>query len=334
MKHVTLLLALGLAACGNLSNDDLLFLAGLPRAEELELDVDDEAAAGALSVSQALVGDASEYYAGAANAAHGINGMVDGLLGFVENLGRGHEPTRRSDDARIWGPIHLDDKDTDVRLEIRRDERGGGPRYTYCLHAGDRDGSGEPACGDAFAAGMYRVLWGTYEPRAVNEGVRSGTGEVHLDLDASQRAGSADGDEHGRLDLTYDFSRGGEEKQIHLEIAVVPAVGQVGQHAVYEYGKRDGRVDFYLEFLENKVGGGWGGLGSTVLETVILDAFWYENGPGRGDAAILGGDVGPDESVTATECWNAAHQRRYFRFDWVPYPERSKLEGDAAECPE
>jgi hypothetical protein len=326
--QITLLLGLAVSGCGNLSNEDLLFLAGLPRAEEVALEVEGGDTSGALTL-----GDQSEYYAGAHKAATEINAMVSAILDFVDGLGRGHSPTTRTDDSRVWGPIEGDGGIT-FRLEIRRSEGGGGgPKYTFCLHAGSGDGE-DVDCDDATADGVHRILWGTYEPRALEAEARSGSGDIHIDFDASERAGTNVNRDRGRLDLDYDFSGGGNEKDIHLEFTILPAAGEVGRHATYDYANDGaGAVDFYLEYQNNAIGGGFGDLGSTALENIELVATWTEGGIGRGDATITGGDLGTTDFVRGTECWSGGLSVTYFKFEWTTHPEYNDEDGLLSSCP-
>src|SRR5262245_44869811 len=94
-------LLLAVAACGNFSNEDLLFLAGVPRPHEVEMEV--EAVGG--EAGQALVGAPAELYGVAHNAAQELNGGVAGILALVGQLGAGYPPTERAEDSRVWGPV-------------------------------------------------------------------------------------------------------------------------------------------------------------------------------------------------------------------------------------
>ncbi|MBI3179833.1 MAG: hypothetical protein HYZ27_09245 [Deltaproteobacteria bacterium] len=319
----SLLCALALAGCGNLSNDDLIFLAGIPRPAEVALDVQDS---GAGALTQAL-GEEAELYRGARSIAAGVNGGVEGLLRFVDSLGRGYPPTERTDDTRVWGPVsNVDGKHFTLRLEIKREENAaGGARFSFCLQvAPDSAYTGDDAtCGDLGTSGLKNVLYGHYDPRR-GGGARSGSGQIFLDFEALVAGG---GEERGFFALDYDFSDGGIEKQIHIDWT-----GPLGGMLAYDYGRTaDGHVDFSFEITAVNTG-----TTGNDPESWSINAFWDENAGGRADALGRGGDLEPDQFATATECWDAGHRRTYWRVViWRGTVEEAVLadEGSVADCP-
>ncbi len=332
-------MALATSACGNLSNDDLLFLAAVPKKQELAMRVEPQTPdPGALTNRSPLLGQQAQYYDYARTAAEQMNKSIGNVLDMVENLGRGHRPTRRTENGRVWGPVHnLDGKGISLRLEIARETRNdGGPRFVFCVHVAP-DGAfakTEPSCAEPLAAGFAPVLSGSYEPQSESAGLRSGSGTILLDMEAAYVAGIGQPSDRGQVKVDFDFSRGGDEKQLHLEAAPAPALGQPGAIVVYDYGlTADGRVDFYLRFPHDVLGGGWTNLGSDAKETVTLDASWQLDGPGRGDAVVEGGDIPVGHHMSITECWDGSQLRTYYSLDYTADPSQNQLEGNIASCP-
>ena len=126
--------ALGLAACGNYSTEDLRFLAALPQREDLQFKVP-AAQSGALSACPPA--NASVWLA-AKPVSDGINGGVDLLVSLVDAVRR-VSPTARDEDRRVWGPF--DSKEHPGRevevLMVRTHpaELGGQARYSYAFLA-------------------------------------------------------------------------------------------------------------------------------------------------------------------------------------------------------
>jgi hypothetical protein len=51
--------------------------------------------------------------------------------------------------------------------------------------------------------------------------------------------------------------------------------------------------------------------GGTALETLTLRSRWLDNGSGRADARIAGGDLGALQA-TASECWDTMFRRVFY----------------------
>ncbi len=170
-RLIALAVMIASVACGQLSNEDLVFLNGVPKKEEVTVDV----AAGTTNPSaltaDGAVGQTAEYYGDLASQSDQNNAEVDSILQFVDSIGHGFAPTKRTADGRVWGPIgNFDQEHHTVRYEIRRDSGV----FTYCLWLGnDAEINAEPTCDDVPAfdsvdqqpvGGMVAVLWGTYTP--------------------------------------------------------------------------------------------------------------------------------------------------------------------------
>jgi hypothetical protein len=335
------ILATGLAllapACGNLSNDDLVFLSAVPKPKEIELKVQQQDPNRGALVSADAVGEEAANYRLSHDLATGLNDGVHGILTLVDSLGKGYPPTERTDDARIWGPFrNADKKGHTMRLEIQREVlENGSPRFHFCLAmALDGAVTGEPnRCREADKNGFQTVLSGHYEPRTLEGGARSGAGEIKLDVEAARRANAAEFGEGGVISISYDFSQGGDAKQIHVNVTKPDGFGSLPQMMVYDYGRTtDGQVDFSFSLSNysdpNEASG--------KPQEVIVTASWSENIAGRADATKRGGDLAADQYYTVIECWDENAKRTYA---WAAIYKGSVQqlivtnEGSAAACP-
>lgn len=319
MKRILLMALLGTAACGELSNDDLVFLRGVPSKQELRLDV---AASGTEGALMADVGQDAEFYADAYAISEETNASVASILDFVDSIGDDTPPTTRERDRRVWGPF-ADGQGRTIRFEVRRE----GTSFRYCLHVGSTDQvTGEPTCDDIPGAfGMNAILYGTYTPRFAGAGVAQSNGEVTFDFEAAIRRPF--GDERGKLVITHAYSDDGAAKDITLsaerpQLGLEPAV-----NVDYSYARDvDGRVLFALALPAQF-------FGTPIRENLAIDACWREGGAGRADVVISGGDLTGRNPALAVECWGATHKRTYASYTSPDYPNFDLSEGDITACP-
>ncbi len=323
MKRIWLmaLLAAAGSACGELSNDDLVFLRGVPSKEELSIDV--APAAGNPNALMADVGEPSQFYADAFAASEDTNGKVAAILDFVDSIGKGYPPTTREKNRRVWGPFNDRDRRT-IRFEVRRE----GTSFRYCLHVGrEEDVTGEPTCDDIPGAfGMNAILYGTYSPRFAGAGASQSDGDVTFDFEAAfQRAF---GEDRGKLVITHAYADDGATKNITIS-ADRPQIGlQPAAHVAYTYARDvDGRVLFSLDLPGDFIDA------TPIPEQLQIDACWREGGIGRADVVISGGDLTGRSPATAVECWGTTHLRTYASFTIPDFPLYDLSEGDITACP-
>ena len=88
-----------LCACGNLSNEDIAFLAAIPQKQELHVAVPQGSAAQTLCA----IGPA-DVFANARSTGDSLNAGVDAILSLVDAI-RTATPNIRDDDSRTWGPF-------------------------------------------------------------------------------------------------------------------------------------------------------------------------------------------------------------------------------------
>ncbi|HSI03524.1 MAG: hypothetical protein ACAI38_22355 [Myxococcota bacterium] len=318
MKRISMALVALLGACGELSNDDLVFLRGVPQKEELSLDVEE-------AVENGLVGAPAEFYAFLIAASEETNNDVANLLDFVDSIGKGYPPTTREHNLRVWGPVrNVDGSGTTVRFEVRRE----GDTFRYCLHtARDSEVTGEPTCDDIPGGfGMVAILYGEYRPRTVGGGARESDGVATLDMESAFQRGL--GFSRGKLVVTHAYAEDGDTKQLTIT-ADAPQIGlQPAVHAAYSYDRDvDGRVQFSLEapgdFIET----------TRIPEDMQIDACWREGSPGRANVVISGGDLLGFSPATAVECWDGGIARTYASFELPDFPIYNSNEGNIAACP-
>src|SRR5215831_13459159 len=106
--------ASALAACGNYSNEDLLYMNAVPTSTQLAVVLP----APMPAVTQAEL----------AQSTHGgigtVNMLLDGVLGIVDTV-RSYEPTSRTANGRVWGPAPDSSKPGWLwKLEIDRQVNG------------------------------------------------------------------------------------------------------------------------------------------------------------------------------------------------------------------
>jgi hypothetical protein len=320
-------------ACGQLSNDDLVFLNGVPKSQEVNVDVQGTSSNTSALTADGAVGDTATYYGDLANQANQGNVNVDNILTFIDSIGHGYEPTKRSADGRVWGPIHdVDGQHYTLRFEVRRDNGV----FTYCLWMGqDTEVTGEPTCDDVPAFdtidqqpvdGMIAVLWGTYTPSLDASGALNSSGELTLALESAYENGlSAD---RGTLGVRHAYADAGAQKSIDV-IADTPVIGVTpALHAELTYSHDvDGRVLFGLDTPANVI------TTTAALEQVSIRACWRDGGGGRADVDVSGGDLKGLREATSEECWDAGELRTYYIFTVPDYPVLTSTQGDPATCP-
>lgn len=121
-----------LAGCGNLSNDDLAFIAAIPHAENLHVSVPQKPASQALRLASACPLGAADSWVASEASGEKINAGVDGIISFVEVI-RGLPPTTRPDAwTRTWGPW-ADGAHAGVQFEVvmLRNDNADGTPYSF-----------------------------------------------------------------------------------------------------------------------------------------------------------------------------------------------------------
>lgn len=272
--RAAVLLAVGLAGCGDYSTEDLRFLAALPRREDLRVEVPAQGSPGA------LVGPCTtriaERWLWAKPTSDGLGAGVDFVLGLVD-LVRRIPPTWREDEARGWGPF--DDEQhpgRELRIVISRSyppALGGAPAHAYAFEARVK---GSPS--------FTPVLGGTFEGASAS----GGRGNVVLDFEAMWSVGVANPDTpHGTLQIAYDRA----SEPVTIELSLAQDGFGIVQFSYGFAGYRDGRGAFDYAF-RNADG-----------DLLTVAASYDAAGAGR---AATGFVLAAGGSGSFRECWDRA----------------------------
>jgi hypothetical protein len=319
---VVVVTALMSVACGDFSQEDLVFRAALPSKSEVAVvppgvsananaDVVTRTFAGTNTTTQAI--DATcgrdDLRCHAQQLATGVNTVSGALLDLVDRI-TALPPTTRAPGKRIWGPVHLSDGDVSVRFEMTLQDDGA--TYAFCLHgrAGNFDAStiDHIACHAAGAAvplndisGFTQVLVGTFKPGVVpGEGARTGAGSLTFEAGAVG-AIRHDANLQGTLTVDFDHTGGVVDNHVHLANVIVPGTGETHDDDAVFHSDADGSGSFVFSVFLDLVAGGLG----NRAELLQVSSRWTAALSGRADASVTGGDAG-DVGYHATQCWDAA----------------------------
>ncbi len=316
----------GIAACGNFSNEDLIFLAALPDRDSVALKVPGADYGQSSSSSNSLTQGLSactedDLHCMAGRVSTGINAGVFALLDLVDAIATEQQPTHRSPGLRLWGPVYIAAENLSVRFEIRRTIAGSSDVFEYCLHAlrapADMDLAADLSCDTELDdSGLVRVLHGTFSPAGSDGGARDGSGSLVFDLNLARDAGVGQVTDQGRLEVLYDHSAG--QQRIELAIReVVDIQTLLPSSADYVYRREvDGSGAFTFTVNADFVAGSV----FSSLEQLQIDAQWDPCEAGRADARISGGDLGSSTEITASQCWDCQAETVFYEDSAAEHP--------------
>ncbi|MBK7539543.1 MAG: hypothetical protein IPI49_30165 [Myxococcales bacterium] len=245
------------------------------------------------------VGQLAEYYTHTRNITRTLNGSTAWVLVLIHAIVQ-YPVTTVEGNVYTWGPWGEGLDPAEYKLVVTALANG---NFEYQLAGRPRNTTGS----------FETVISGTAIPGATET---TGKGQLLLDFDAAERVNPVDNDGKGQLTIKYDFA------QRALEIDAVTAENGRPATAHYAYkDQADGSGDMVFG-LRGDAGGGAG------LESLTLRSRWQAGGAGRGDARVVGGDVGQAE-VTASECWDGQFRRTYFI---AASGELGGSEGNVANC--
>lgn len=308
--------AVALCACGDLSQEDLLFRAALPPRDAVALTVPgaSEAAANEQALSACVDGDIR---CNATELASGFNGLTFFLLDIVDAVAS-LPPSLREPGRRVWGPHYDISKDSSFRFEMVRNDDG--ITYSFCLHSAqgrvaDRAVDDDVVnCdtddGDAALAGLVKVFSGSFQPSTVaGDGARQGIGTMRFEAGKVARLERSD-----RFANVLDFAFDNADDEVHIDINLEGApVGEVDRDAAYSFDKEvDGSGRFNFEFFVDLVGSGEL-LPRRNPERVRMAALWQADQSGRGVGLVDEGDLDPGTVVTIDQCWNSTLETIRFK---------------------
>ncbi|HWE24728.1 MAG TPA: hypothetical protein VG496_12400 [Myxococcales bacterium] len=206
----SVLLALVLCACGNLSNDDIPFLEALPRTGDLHVQIPQQSTspAGSSALSACTLGEAQQWLLGAKDTGDKLNLAVDAVLGIIDAI-RHATPTSRQPNLRVWS--FPDSKHPGVQMEaslLRVPQApGANPAQQPWSFAIDARRGGGP---------YLEVLYAYF----IGSDARTGLGEITINFDSS-RALQINGpnDPVGTMTFHYDLS--GDPRTVQIGLGAV-----------------------------------------------------------------------------------------------------------------
>lgn len=326
------------AACGDLSQEDLLFRAGVPGKaalavappgieDEVAAELDDETAAQALTSSSSSSSQGLDEECGdgqllclARNLARGFNGATFFLLDLVDAISA-LPPTVREPGRRVWGPHYEARTNRSHRFEMVRTAEG----FTFCLHAatGDvaiSDATNAIGCGDdtgdtvddeADVGGgrLLLIFSGTFAPSAIaGDAARFGVGSMHLEMGRLARFDR--GPVQARAaDFVFDNTGGGTIIDIDLRGTRINGEQRDGRYHYDRSTLGDGSLEFeaYDELVQPQPPL----FGEQQLERVSIFADWNADRAGRASGVVDGGNA--RQAYELQECWDGALNTVYTR---------------------
>ncbi|MFZ5478676.1 MAG: hypothetical protein ACOZNI_18030 [Myxococcota bacterium] len=302
MRTLFLSAPLALVACtgagpGSVYGDDLL-----PTEEQIRINLPTEGAAKDTHGGT----DFAEYYVVTRNVTEHVNGLVAFVLGtvaYVTTLEPSWSDTEEN--TAIWGPYKdsgLDPVETGVW--VRAEDDG---TYTWAVFQVPNGGTVEE---DAIP-----VVAGVVDEGSTRE---AASGVFAVDFDTASALDPAVG-LVGAFYVEYDYDADGVRGVAGFE----QYGAEAGEHfdAVYAYDEDyAGAGEMDLAWLDDVDGAG-------SDEIASLRSRWTADGAGRGDARVLGGDLGSVE-VTASQCWGTDFQTSYY----ADSHDISPAEGDVSAC--
>jgi hypothetical protein len=289
-------LLLAFAACGNYSNEDLEFMNAVPAQDDLTANI---------PPAPLTTTDEAELSAQTHQAVRNFNGLIDGVLAYIEAV-RSYEPTSRARDSRTWGPAATDDAiGWQWRFVMTRDASVQG-RFDYRMEL-QPDGAGD--AWTAFITGYFDAA----------VGVRRGNGQFLVDFTALRAEGypfRADDSNLALVQVVYSTA------DFPTSVAVTFA-GVDGTTVELTYGAQaDGSGALAYTMTGNLIEL------TAAIETLDVTARWLPSGAGRADQVVRSGD---GAGLHRVECWNDSFMEVYSDKPWLPLDRRTT--GDPALCP-
>jgi hypothetical protein len=292
--------------CGQLQEDE--FRDGLPSKEMVEVKAPGGASGQGLesdSVRAFDEGDRSDFYTLTRGATVIVNGGTAFVLNLIEEITE-HPPTTIDGNVAVWGPHTEALSPTTWKLTVTQDSEH---KYSYKL-----EGKAKQAADTEFKV----ILSGSHEISTDEQGNRLrnyGTGTFKIDWDASQTLPEHD-DNVGTLEIRYARPSAAAEAKVEAAFRNVKDDERPGTrvNADYKYKEASGAGgEFDFTLLKNMDTEPT----RSAIETLTIKSRWAQNGAGRADAKVSGGDFSI-ASATVSECWDANFSSRYLVASWAP----------------
>ncbi|MBS2030879.1 MAG: hypothetical protein JST54_23450 [Deltaproteobacteria bacterium] len=287
MRQLTRFLSVGLlisaAACGKGGVDD--FRAGVPSDGAVQMKAPQKAGA--------VVGDTSFWWGATFAATTGVNTGVLAVLDLIHNVVEQPPTSHPSANVYVWGPGNGSPLDPNVyRLTVTDDQNG---TYDYKLEA-----KGKNDADTAFVA----IITGQHTP-VVTNGVNDkdhGSGDFTLNWDARKTLAAAPQDAQGRpLQGNWVVAYDHKTADVSVDVNFNNILDSNGNlvNATYHYSQlsgADGKFQFSTQANVDTA--------TAALEQVTVESRWKQDGSGRSDITISGGDVAAGAAGQGSECWD------------------------------
>lgn len=297
--------AFALAGCG-LFGQQASFKDGVPSSDVVKLTVPERSGqplSGEGTRKDGLEGEQADLYKLTRAVTVTVNGGTVAVLGLIALI-TNEEPTTASKDSATWGPYTDSLSPNTWRLVVNRVAQD---QYNYSL-----EGRGKNEPDSAFRA----VLTGNHK----HMGKNLGKGTFLIDWDVAKTLPEHDANV-GKADFTY--SRETTSAEASIEVAFHQVLDKdTGKlvDANYLYKKRpNSGGNFEFTIKKDMVVG-------VALESASINSRWSEDGAGRSDVKVKGGDLATE--ATASECWDQNFLSRFLELSYDP----SKNYGSNSAC--
>ena len=278
-----------LAACGNYSNEDLLFMSAVPTSTQLAVVLP---AAPPTAVQAELAQDVHAVIAT-------INGGLDLTLGIVDLI-RSYEPTTREANERIWGPIP-DTKQPGWQWELivsRASEDA--TNYGYELDLA------RTAAPDQ----VVKFLTGSFD---VAGGARKGSGNFtahFLDVATAGYPGDISMTPYNTITIAYQNyqTAGSPVSATYTILRTTPDANGITMATLSYEILTDGSGQISFQEVGNILGG-------TTPATVTIHGQWLASGVGMATCTVTAG-AAAEIGATQTECWDSTFEPTYNDKPW------------------
>ncbi len=308
------MLAASLSACGDLSQEDLLFRAGVPQKSAVAVvppGTEDEVDNALSQSSQALTSSQrrqaveercdGDLLCETRNLARGFNGFTFFLLDIVDAISA-LPPSQRSPGRRVWGPHFDAEKGSTFRFEMLRSDDGA--TFSFCLHAA-RGFVGRAPNVDCDVevdddSGLQRILTGSFSPSGlVGDQARLGKGTMQLE---SARLNDLEGEPRFARVVDFAFDNTEGQTDIHIDMLGTTVDGQ-DRDAAYDFERSaDGDGALAFDVFADLVAGD-SLFEGRALERIRLRAAWTAERAGRAIGVVDGGNAG-DNVFSVEQCWD------------------------------
>lgn len=311
-----LLAGAAMVGCGNLSEDDLFFFAGLPQKKQLEMrpagepSMVEEGSTAEQALDTPCTDDDLRCHA--RDVARTLNTVSFFLIDLIDEVLK-HPPTHRERNRRVWGPIFDADKQTTFRVEMVRVDDPSSELGTFRFCAHGATGRVPERLTDNVScdvdldeeSGLALLLSGQFTPGEL-EGARarSGVGSLALELSRVEPLKGA-----GRR-LTVDFDNDDARTELHLAVtgALLAGTNIERDQVDYDFTREaDGSgalsFDAAADLAPEQPG----------VENLVIGARWDVEQAGRAEATVSRVADLENPLFVAVQCWDAELGTVYFQ---------------------